>query len=172
MGYGQRAMGPSLIAHRSSPMKTKHNPPDKVLTDIADYVVGYRVKTAEAMESARLCMTDAIACALDALDYPDCTKLIGPVVPGTVVPHGSRVPGTSYELDPVTAAFSFGCMIRWLDYNDTFTAAQGSHPSDNLGGILMLADHLSRRNAAAGRAPLVMREVLEALVKAYEIQGC
>jgi 2-methylcitrate dehydratase len=153
-------------------MKSKHNPPDKVLTDIADYVVGYRIKTDGAIESARACMTDAIACALDALDYPDCTKLIGPVVPGTVVPHGSRIPGTAYELDPVTATFGFGCMIRWLDYNDTFTAAQGSHPSDNLGGILMLADHLSRREAAAGRAALAMRVVLEGLVKAYEIQGC
>src|SRR5688500_3275053 len=153
-------------------MKSKHNPPDKVLTDIADYVVGYKIRTAEAMASARLCMTDAIACALDALDYPDCTKLVGPVVPGTVVPHGSRIPGTAYELDPVTATFGFGAMIRWLDENDTFTAAQGSHPSDNLAGILMLADHLSRSRAAAGREPLAMAEVLEALVKAYEIQGC
>jgi 2-methylcitrate dehydratase len=152
-------------------MEAKRNPPDKVLTDIADYVVGYRIKTAEAMAAARLCMTDAIACALDALDYPDCTKLLGPVVPGTVVPHGSRIPGTAYELDPVTATFGFGCMIRWLDYNDTFTAAQGSHPSDNLGGILMLADHLSRRNTAAGGKPLRMQDVLEALIKAYEIQG-
>ncbi len=151
--------------------KNTPNPPDKLLVDIADYMVNYKIKTPEAMESARLCMTDAMACALDALDYPDCTKLIGPVVPGTVVPHGSRIPGTAYELDPVTAAFGFGCMIRWLDYNDTFTAAQGSHPSDNLGGILMLADHLSRRNTAAGREPLHMRDVLEALIKAYEIQG-
>jgi len=145
--------------------------PDKVLVDIAEYALNYKISKPSALESARLCMMDALACALDALDYPDCTKLLGPVVPGTVVPHGSRVPGTAYELDPVTAAFSFGCMIRWLDYNDTFTARQGSHPSDNLGGILMLADHLSRKNVAAGRAPLKIREVLEGLIKAYEIQG-
>ena len=146
--------------------------PDKVLVDIAEYVAGYKISKPGAIEAARLCMMDAIACALDALDYPECTKLLGPVVPGTTVPHGSRVPGTPYELDPVTATFSLGCMIRWLDYNDTFTAAQGSHPSDNLAGILMLADHLSRRNVAAGRAPLRVRDVLESLIKAYEIQGC
>src|SRR5688572_4270023 len=152
-------------------MKSKHNPPDKVLTDIADYAVGYKVRTAEAIASARLCMTDAIACALDALDHPACTKPIGPVVPGTAPPHGSRIPGTAYELDPVTATFGFGCMIRWLDENDTFTAAQGSHPSDNLAGILMLADHLSRSRTASGHEPLTVRGVLETLVKAYEIQG-
>jgi len=146
--------------------------PDDILVDIAEYVANYRISKPSAIEAARLCMLDAIACALDALDYPECTKLLGPVVPGTVVPHGSRVPGTAYELDPVTATFSFGCMIRWLDYNDTFTAAQGSHPSDNLAGILMLADHLGRRNAAAGRKPLAVRDVLDSLIKAYEIQGC
>ncbi len=150
----------------------KRGKPDKILVDIAEYVAGYKISKPRVIESARLCMMDAIACALDALDHPECTKLLGPVVPGTTVPHGSRVPGTAYELDPVTATFSFGCMIRWLDYNDTFTAAQGSHPSDNLAGILMLADHLSRRNVAAGRAPLAMRDVLVSLVKAYEIQGC
>jgi len=149
----------------------ERNKPDKVLVDIAEYVAGYKISKPGVIEAARLCMMDAIACALDALDYPECTKLLGPVVPGTTVPHGSRVPGTAYELDPVTATFSLGCMIRWLDYNDTFTAAQGSHPSDNLAGILMLADHLSRRNVAAGRAPLVVRDVLESLIKAYEIQG-
>src|SRR5688572_31358911 len=122
-------------------MKKQRNPPDRVLTDIADYVVGYRIKTDGAIESARLCMTDAIACALDALDYPDCTKLIGPVVPGTVVPHGSRIPGTAYELDPVTATFGFGCMIRWLDYNDTFTAAQGSHPSEDRKSTRLNSSH-------------------------------
>jgi len=145
--------------------------PDRVLVDIADYVLQFEA-SAEAIEAAHLCLIDTMGCALDALDFPECTKLLGPVVPGTVVPHGARVPATNYELDPVTATFSFGCMIRWLDENDTFTAAQGSHPSDNLAGILMLADHLSRRRAAAGERPLVMRDVLEALVKAYEIQGC
>ncbi len=145
--------------------------PDQVLVDIADYVVNYRVREPQAIDCARLCMTDAVACALIALDYPECARLVGPVVPGTIVPHGSRVPGTRHELDPVTAAFSLGCMIRWLDLNDTFTAAQGSHPSDNLAGILMLADHLSRRRVAGGREPLLISDVLEWLIKAYEIQG-
>ena len=154
-----------------APARNVRPAPDKVLTDIADYVVNGKIGE-PAVDAARLVLTDTLACALDALDYPECTKLLGPAVPGTIVPNGARVPGTSYELDPATAAFSFGTMIRWLDYNDTFTAAQGSHPSDNLGGILMLADHLSRRNLAEGRAPLSVRDVLKALVMAYEIQGC
>ena len=145
--------------------------PDQVLRDIADYVTTFEPSTT-AIDAARLCVLDTIGCALNALDFPECTKLLGPVVAGTVVPHGARVPGTAYDLDPVTATFSFGCMIRWLDENDTFTAAQGSHPSDNLAGILMLADHLSRKRIANDRDPLVVRDVLEALVKAYEIQGC
>ena len=145
--------------------------PDQVLVDIGNYVTDF-TPGAEAIAASRLCMWDAIGCALNALDCPECTKLLGPVVPGTVVPHASRVPGTSYALDPVTATFSFGCMIRWLDENDTFTAAQGSHPSDNLAGILMLADHLSRSRVANGQQAIALRDVLEALVKAYEIQGC
>jgi len=145
--------------------------PDQVLVDIGNYVTHF-TPGAEAIAASRLCMWDAIGCALNALDFPECTKLLGPVVPGTIVPHAARVPGTSYALDPVTATFSFGCMIRWLDENDTFTAAQGSHPSDNLAGILMLADHLSRSRVANGQQPLVVLDVLEALVKAYEIQGC
>src|SRR3954470_13925591 len=145
--------------------------PDKVLLDIADYVTAF-TPSGEAIDAARLCTWDTLGCALNALDFPECTKLLGPVVPGTLVPHASRVPGTSHALDPVTATFSFGCMIRWLDENDTFTAAQGSHPSDNLAGILMLADHLSRSRAASGHEPLLVRDVLAALVKAYEIQGC
>jgi 2-methylcitrate dehydratase len=145
--------------------------PDQVLVDIADYVVSYQPSKA-ALDAARLCLPDALACALDALDFPECTKLLGPMVPGTLVPHGSRVPGTGFELDPATAAFNLGCMIRWLDMNDTFTAAQGSHPSDNLAGVLMLADHLSRERAARDEAPFLMRDVLAALVMAYEIQGC
>ncbi len=156
---------------RKSPAPNIRPAPDKVLTDIADYVLNYKVGE-KAIDSARLCMTDAIACALEALDHAECTKLLGPMVPGTVVPHGARVPGTGYELDPATAAFSFGCMIRWLDFNDTFTAAQGSHPSDNLAGILMLADHLSRERVAGRGKPFIVRDVLESLVKAYEIQGC
>jgi aconitate hydratase 2/2-methylisocitrate dehydratase/2-methylcitrate dehydratase len=155
----------------SSPDSNIRPAPDQVLVDIADYVVDF-TPGEPAIAASRLCMWDAIGCAFNALDFPECTKLLGPVVPGTVVPHASRVPGTTYALDPVTATFSFGCMIRWLDENDTFTAAQGSHPSDNLAGILMLADHLSRSRGATGQKPLEMRDVLEALVKAYEIQGC
>ena len=145
--------------------------PDRELTDIADYVVGFQ-PSREAVDAARSSLMDTIACALDALDYPECTKLLGPVVRGTVVPHGARVPGTAYQLDPAKAAFDFGAMIRWLDLNDTFTAAQGSHPSDNLGAILMLADHLSRHRRAHAEAPLQLSDVLHYLVKAYEIQGC
>ncbi len=146
--------------------------PDQVLIDIADYVLNYKVADERSFDTARLCVTDSLACALDALDIPACANLLGPLVPGTVVPNGARVPGTRYELDPATAAFNFGAMIRWSDLNDSFTAACGGHPSDNLGGILMLADHLSRSRAPAAGKPLVMREVLEALAKAYEIQGC
>ena len=146
--------------------------PDQVLVDIADYTLNYSIKEPSTLDAARLCTIDALACALDALDFPECTKLLGPLVPGIVVPHGARVPGTRYELDPATAAFNLGSMIRWLDLNDTFTAAQGSHPSDNLGGILMLADYLSRSRGAQGVGPLVMVDVLAALIKAYEIQGC
>ncbi len=149
-------------------MAANERPPfDRELTDIADYVMDFTVGRA-AIDAARLCLIDTMACAFDALDFPDCVKLIGPVVPGTVVPNGSRVPGTRFELDPVSATFGFGAMIRWLDMNDTFTAAQGSHPSDNLAGILMLADHLTR----SGAKKLTIADVLEALVKAYEIQGC
>ena len=146
--------------------------PDQVLLDIADYVLDYKVADERSFDTARLCVTDSLACAFDALDIPGCVKLLGPLVPGTVVPNGARVPGTRYELDPATAAFNFGAMIRWSDLNDSFTAACGGHPSDNLGGILMLADHLSRSRVAATGTPLLMREVLEALTKAYEIQGC
>ena len=149
-------------------MAANARPPfDRELTGIADYVMNFKISR-PAIDAARLCLTDTMACALDALDFPDCTKLIGPVVEGTVVPHGSRVPGTQHVLDPVSATFGFGAMIRWLDMNDTFTAAQGSHPSDNLAGILMLADHLTR----SGRKSFTIADVLEALVMAYEIQGC
>ena len=144
---------------------------DQELVDIADYVTSF-TPSRQALDAARLVLMDTLACALDALDFPECTKLLGPVVRGTLVPNGARVPGTAYQLDPVKAAFDLGTMIRWLDMNDTFTAAQGSHPSDNLGGILMLADHLSRERVAQGGEPLCVRHVLENLVKAYEIQGC
>ena len=146
--------------------------PDQVLTDIADYVLTYEVTSESAFETARNCLIDTLGCGLEALEYPACTKLLGPIVAGTVVPNGAKVPGTSYQLDPVQAAFNIGAMIRWLDFNDTWLAAEWGHPSDNLGGILATADWLSRTAIAAGGRPLTMRAVLEAMIKAHEIQGC
>jgi 2-methylcitrate dehydratase len=152
---------------------TNDRPPaDKVLTDIADYALGYRIDSPLAYETARYCLIDTLGCGLEALEYPACTKLLGPIVPGTIVPHGARVPGTSYQLDPVQAAFNIGTMIRWLDFNDCWLAAEWGHPSDNLGGILAVADWLSRTALAAGQPPLLMRDVLTAMIKAHEIQGC
>ncbi|HVS77620.1 MAG TPA: bifunctional 2-methylcitrate dehydratase/aconitate hydratase [Steroidobacteraceae bacterium] len=145
--------------------------PDRVLTDIADYVLGADIQSELAHETARHCLLDTLGCGLEALEYPACTKLLGPIVPGTVVPNGARVPGTQFQLDPVQAAFNIGAMIRWLDFNDTFLAAEWGHPSDNLGGILAVADWLSRQAVAAGRKPLVMRDVLTAMIRAHEIQG-
>jgi 2-methylcitrate dehydratase len=145
--------------------------PDELLVAIADYVTGYRVKSREAWSTARLCLMDTLGCGLEALAYPACTKLLGPVVPGATLEHGARVPGTPYQLDPVTAAFNIGAMIRWLDFNDTWLAAEWGHPSDNLGGILATADWLSRMRLARGDASLSMRDVLEAMIKAHEIQG-
>jgi 2-methylcitrate dehydratase len=144
---------------------------DQVLVDIADYALKHEIKSAEAYNTARLCLMDTLGCGFEALSYPACTKLMGPLVPGTVVPNGAKVPGTPYQLDPVMAAFNIGCMIRWLDFNDTWLAAEWGHPSDNLGGILAAADYLSRNRVAAGKKPLVMREVLTGMIKAHEIQG-
>jgi 2-methylcitrate dehydratase len=146
--------------------------PDQVLSDIADYVVNYTIQSELAYETARNCLIDTLGCGLEALEYPACTKLLGPIVPGTTVPHGAKVPGTQFQLDPVQAAFNIGAMIRWLDFNDTWLAAEWGHPSDNLGGILATADWLSRTAVAAGKAPLTMRDVLTAMIKAHEIQGC
>src|SRR5438552_12981098 len=146
--------------------------PDQVLVDIADYVSSYRIDSEEAYETARYCLLDTLGCGFEALSYPACTKLMGPIVPGTIVPNGAKVPGTSYQLDPVQAAFNIGTMIRWLDFNDTWLAAEWGHPSDNLGGILMAAEWVSRNHVAAARAPLTMRDVLTAMIKAHEIQGC
>jgi 2-methylcitrate dehydratase len=156
----------------SSHISNERPAPDKVLTDIADYALGYEIKSDLAYTTARYCLMDTLGCGLEALEYPACTRLLGPIVPGTVVPHGARVPGTSYQLDPVQAAFNIGAMIRWLDYNDTWLAAEWGHPSDNLGGILATADWLSRAGHADGRPPLRMRQVLTAMIKAHEIQGC
>jgi 2-methylcitrate dehydratase len=145
--------------------------PDRVLTDIADYALGAEVQSDLAYETAHYCLLDTLGCGLEALEYPACAKLLGPIVPGTVVPHGARVPGTQFQLDPVQAAFNIGAMIRWLDFNDTFLAAEWGHPSDNLGGILATADWLSRQAVAAGRRPLLMKDVLGAMIRAHEIQG-
>ena len=145
---------------------------DKVIIDIVDYVSGYEITSELAYTTARHCLIDTLGCGLEALEYPACTKLLGPIVPGTVVPHGAKVPGTQFQLDPVQAAFNIGAMIRWLDFNDTWLAAEWGHPSDNLGGILAVADWLSRNAVAAGKAPLTMRAVLTAMIKAHEIQGC
>jgi 2-methylcitrate dehydratase len=145
--------------------------PDQVLVDIADYVAKYEITSDEAYRTAHYCLLDTLGCGFEALSYPACTKLLGPIVPGTVVPNGARVPGTPFQLDPVQAAFNLGAMIRWLDFNDTWLAAEWGHPSDNLGGILMTADWLSRNAVAAGRAPLTVRDVLTGMIKAHEIQG-
>ena len=140
--------------------------PDKVLVDIANYAGQYAIESTEAYTTARLCLMDTLGCGLEALEYPACVKLLGPIVPGSVVPNGARVPGTSHQLDPVQAAFNIGAMIRWLDFNDTWLAAEWGHPSDNLGGILAVADWMSRNGK-----PVTVRDVLTAMIKAHEIQG-
>jgi len=144
---------------------------DEVIERISEYVCTYEPGSPLARETARYCLMDSLGCALLALRYPECAKLLGPAVPGTAVPHGSRVPGTPHELDPVKAAFDIGASIRWLDYNDTWLAAEWGHPSDNLGAILAVSDHLSRKRRAEGGEPLYMRDVLSAAIKAHEIQG-
>ncbi|MDR3492906.1 MAG: bifunctional 2-methylcitrate dehydratase/aconitate hydratase [Gammaproteobacteria bacterium] len=145
--------------------------PDHELTSIADYVTNDVITSPLAYSTARYCLMDALGCAMLALQYPECTKLLGPIVPGTTVPNGARVIGTSYCLDPIQAAFNMGTAIRWLDFNDTWLAAEWGHPSDNLGAILAAADFESRRRLVQGLAPLRMRDVLTAMIKAYEIQG-
>ncbi len=144
---------------------------DAELIAIADYVIDAKVTTELAFATARYCLMDAIGCAILALQYPACTKLLGPIIPGTTVPIGARVPGTSYLLDPILAAFNIGTLVRWLDFNDTWLAAEWGHPSDNLGGILAIADYLSRQKLAAGEKPLLIKDVLIAMIKAHEIQG-
>ena len=145
--------------------------PDQLLQDIADYVINYDVTSAEALDTARNCLMDTLGCGLLALRFPACTKHLGPLVPGTTVLNGARVPGTSHVMDPVKAAWDIGCMIRWLDFNDTWLAAEWGHPSDNLGGILAVADYISRDNLSKGKAALTIDQVLIAMVKAHEIQG-
>jgi 2-methylcitrate dehydratase len=155
----------------SAPISNVRPEPDQVLVDIVDYVLDYRIDSALALDTARHCLMDTLGCGLEALSYPACTKLMGPLVPGTIVPNGAKVPGTPFQLDPVQAAFNIGAMVRWLDFNDTWLAAEWGHPSDNLGGILATADWLSRSAVAAGKPPLLMKDVLTAMVKAHEIQG-
>lgn len=144
---------------------------DDVLQAIADYVLDYKIDSNEAWDTARNCLMDTLGCGLLALRFPECTKHLGPIVEGTVVPNGARVPGTQLRLDPVKAAWDIGAIVRWLDYNDTWLAAEWGHPSDNLGGILAVADHLSQVRVSRGEAPLTMDAVLEAMIKAHEIQG-
>lgn len=156
----------------SHDIKSAERPaPDAALVAIADYAQSFKVTSAQAYETARYCLMDTLACGFQALKYPACTKLMGPVVPGAVMPGGARVPGTSYELDPVQAAFNIGAMIRWLDFNDTWLAAEWGHPSDNLGGILAVADYLARKAVMEGKAPPTVRDVLTGMIKAHEIQG-
>src|SRR6201996_6450455 len=150
---------------------TNQSAPDKILQLIADYVLSENFASATALETARLCLMDSLGCALLALGYPACTKLLGPIVPGASLQGGARVPGTDYQLDPARAAFNLGAMIRWLDFNDTWLAAEWGHPSDNLGAILAVADYISRRNSQHGRDPLFVRQVLLAAIQAHEIQG-
>ena len=144
---------------------------DQVIQDIADYVMNYKVESKEAMDTARNCLMDTLGCGLLALRFPECTKHLGPIVPGTQVPNGARVPGTQFIMDPVKAAWDIGCIIRWLDFNDTWLAAEWGHPSDNLGGILAVADYLSQQNLGQGKQALTMKQVLESMVLAHEIQG-
>ena len=145
--------------------------PDSLLVEIAEYVSKQDIKSELALSTARNCLIDTIGCGLLALTFPACTKMLGPIVPGTSVPNGVRVPGTNFLLDPVKGAFDIGCIIRWLDYNDTWLAAEWGHPSDNLGAILSIADYVSQENVAAGKDPLTMRDVLECMIMAHEIQG-
>lgn len=167
----------------SAPISNIRPPTDSLVAELADYALNARITSAEALDTARWCLVDTLACGIMALAYPACTKLLGPVVPGTSIHQGARVPGTAYELDPVQAAFNVGTIVRWLDFNDTWLAAEWGHPSDNLGAILATADWLSRQQAAGlgaaafqsplpvRQAALTLRDVLVAMVKAHEIQG-
>jgi len=167
----------------SSPISNVRPPSDQVLVEVADYVLNFPGASDEARDTARWCLLDTLACGLLALDYPACTKLLGPVVSGTSIVRGARVPGTAHELDPVQAAFNIGTLVRWLDFNDTWLAAEWGHPSDNLGAILAVCDWLSRHQAAGAApaafgsplplrpAPLCVADVLAGMIKAHEIQG-
>ena len=169
----------------SSHISNVRPPPDDLLVALADYALNFSTPSDEALDTARWCLLDTLACGIMALQYPACTKLLGPVVPGTSIINGARVPGTAYELDPVQAAFNIGTIVRWLDFNDTWLAAEWGHPSDNLGAILATADWISHNRAAGvklsafssqlsaldSRPAPTIRDVLVAMVKAHEIQG-
>ena len=157
--------------HHADPKAAQRPAADQVLQDIADYVLAYEIRSADAYDTAYYCLMDTLACGFLALQYPACTKLLGPVVPGATMAQGARVPGTSFELDPVMGAFNIGAMVRWLDFNDTWLAAEWGHPSDNLGAILSVGDYLSRKAHNEGRPPLLVRDLLTAMIKAHEIQG-
>ena len=146
--------------------------PDQAMVDIADYVVDYRIDSIEAYDTARWVLLDSLACAMLAMKFPECVKHLGPLVPGATLPGGARVPGTEWELDPAQAAYNIGVQVRWLDFNDTWLAAEWGHPSDNLGAILAVADYLSRKAVREGGTPLTVRDVLGYAIKAHEIQGC
>ncbi len=145
--------------------------PDQMMVDIADYVDGFSVQSSEAFDTARIAFFDTLGCGFESFEYPECVKLLGPPVPGVTARHFARVPGTQFELDPITAAFNIGCLVRWVDFSDTWLGAEGGHPSDNLGAVLAVADYVSRLRRSRGERPLTMHEVLEYLIKAYEIQG-
>src|SRR5678810_390714 len=167
----------SGASHESAPMshldiRSAVRPqPDQPMVDIADYVIDYRIDSREAYDTARYMLLDSLACAMLAMKFPDCVKHLGPLVPGAILPGGATVPGTNFELDPAQAAFNIGTQIRWLDFNDTWLAAEWGHPSDNLGTILAVADYLSRRELRDGGKPLTVRDVLGWAIKAHEIQG-
>ncbi|AOT07816.1 bifunctional 2-methylcitrate dehydratase/aconitate hydratase [Pseudoalteromonas luteoviolacea] len=144
---------------------------DQEIQDIADYVINYKVDSQEAVDTAIYCLMDTLGCGILALSFPECTKHLGPLVKGTLVPNGARVPGTQFTLDPVKAAWDIGCIIRWLDFNDTWLAAEWGHPSDNIGGVLAVADFLSQKNMSLGLAPLTIEDVVIAMIKAHEVQG-
>ncbi len=169
--YNVTSSIPHFVCDAVMSRSAARSEPDRLLVDIAEYVLSHEIESETAYETAYYCLMDSLACAFQALRNPACTRLLGPVVPGAVMPGGARVPGTSFELDPVTAAFNIGVMIRWLDFNDTWLAAEWGHPSDNLGGILAVADYLARRDAAHGKRGMTVRELLGAMIKAYEIQG-
>jgi 2-methylcitrate dehydratase len=155
----------------SSHYSNERSSVDQVIVDIVDYVYDYTITSELALKTAHYCFLDTLGCGFEALTYPACTKLLGPIVPGTIVPNGAKVPGTSYQLDPIQAAFNIGSIIRWLDFNDTWLAAEWGHPSDNLGGILATADWISREAVSKGKPPLLIKDVLLAMIKAHEIQG-